>query len=64
MEGDELKYYYYLNNQIMKIGNYCFSICFITFIVYHHYYFSKLDYSDVVILVFWYAGWITQELLL
>ena len=46
------------------IGNYCFNICFITFIVYHHYYFSKLDYSDVVILVFWYAGWITQELLL
>jgi len=37
---------------------------FVLFVTYYHYHYNKLDYSGVVILVFKYAGWITQELLL
>ena len=34
------------------VGSHCFSIWSIAFIIYYHYHYSKLDHSDVVILVF------------
>ena len=37
---------------------------FVLFVTYYHYHYNQLDYSGVVILVYKYAGWITQELLL
>jgi len=40
------------------------TLLFVLFVTYYHYHYNKLDYSGVVILVFKYAGWITQELLL
>jgi len=52
IKGDRLEnsLYLFVLPFYQKLSLYIY-ICFITFIVYHHYYFNKLDHSDVGILV-------------